>query len=119
MSDKPCFLNLIVRDVSNNQKAKAKAQNNNNNNNLRDISIGMQLQVGESLVGGPLLALIQTAASNLVHSLSNDIGSLLLDTTPYTGNGTIPLYCMEINVFKILYVCMYVCMYVRFCMYIG
>ena len=78
MSDKPCFLNLIVRDVSKNQKAQS------NNNNLRDISIGMQLQVGESLIGSPLQALIQTAASNLVHSLSNDIGTLMTNT----ANGT-------------------------------
>ena len=114
MSDKPCFLNLIVRDVSNNQKAKAKAQNNNNNNNLRDISIGMQLQVGESLVGGPLLALIQTAASNLVHSLSNDIGSLLLDTTPYTGNdGTyISLPILYGNKYIQDFICMYVYIYI-------
>eukprot|EP01036_Dinobryon_divergens_P033303 gene33303-43058_t len=83
MSDKPCFLNLIVRDVSKNQKSQS------NNNNLRDVSIGMQLQVGESLIGSPLLALIQTAASNLVHSLSNDIGTLLTATPPNTENDTV------------------------------
>jgi hypothetical protein len=81
MADKPCYLKLVVRETSN-VRSKSDA--------LRDISISMQLQMGDSLVGSPVQALIQTAASNLVHSLSNDIGTLLLPTPPHAVHGTHP-----------------------------
>ena len=90
MSDKPCYLKLIVREIANTQKPQKQQ---NNINILRDVSIGMQLQVGESMVGSPLVALIQTAASNLIHSLSNDIGTLLLAPPSNAANGScIPFF---------------------------
>jgi len=82
MSDKPCYLKLIARETSNACAVESR------NNALRDISISMQLQMGDSLVDSPVQALIQTAASNLVHSLSNDIGTLLLPTPPHAAHGT-------------------------------
>ena len=81
--DKSCYLRIIATEQISEQNSK------DSRSKFSDITLNMQLEVEESIIGSPLESLLRTASYSFVSSLTNEIGTLLV-SPPESSNQNQP-----------------------------